>query len=140
MPYRTTRSRSHQTHSAKALCSQASPKKAEKLALYSYSTERLHPQETHLHVTLFPVQLWKYSCPITPSIRLNMASVVCCGAANTNVELKMLSDLFSMAPMLKSPTATMLNKSRSYSLPNRSSSHFIARFKLAIAQSTLPMF
>jgi hypothetical protein len=31
--------------------------------------------------------------------------------------LKIFKDLFSMAPMLKSSTATMLNKFRSYSRP-----------------------
>ena len=34
----------------------------------------------------------------------------------------MLRPLFSIAPMLKSDTATMLNTSRSYSRPKRSSS------------------
>ena len=30
---------------------------------------RKHAPTAYLHVTRLPVQLWKYSCPITPSIR-----------------------------------------------------------------------
>ena len=41
----------------------------------------------------------------------------------------MLRPLFSIAPMLKSLTATMLNTSRSYSRPKRSSSQRMARFE-----------
>jgi hypothetical protein len=37
--------------------------------------------------------------------------------ASTYFELKMFNPLFSIAPMLKSSTATMLNTSRSYSRP-----------------------
>lgn len=48
------------------------------------------------------------------------------GLARTYAVLKMLRPLFSMAPMLKSFTATTLKISRSYSSPNFSSSHFIA--------------
>ena len=45
----------------------------------------------------------------------------------------MLRPLFSIAPKLKSRTATIMNRSRSYSRPNASSSHFIARLRLSIA-------
>ena len=62
------------------------------------------------------------------------------GVANTSLELKMLSDLFSMAPMLKSSTATMLKMFRSYSSPYVSSSHFIALIRLSMAKSTFPTF
>ena len=93
-----------------------------------------------LHVTLFPVQLWKYSCPMTPSILPNAASVALSGVASTSRELNKFRDLFSIAPMLKSSTATMLNRSRSYSSPNVSSSHFIARFSDSIAKSHRAMF
>ena len=60
--------------------------------------------------------------------------------ASTSRLLKRFRDLFSIAPMLKSSTATMLNRSRSYSKPNRSSSHFIARFNDSIAKSQRSMF
>src|SRR5260370_7655 len=52
---------------------------------------------------------------------------------NTRYVLKMLSPLFSIAPMLKSLTATMLKISRSYSRPNASSSQRIAFFRDVIA-------
>src|SRR6516165_8275104 len=42
----------------------------------------------------------------------------------------MLRPLFSIAPMLKSLTATMLKTSRSYSRPKTSSSHRVAAFVL----------
>ena len=45
-----------------------------------------------------------------PEIRFNSLF------AKTHDELNMLSPLFSMAPMLKSSTATIINKSKSYSL------------------------
>jgi hypothetical protein len=64
-------------------------------------------------------------------------SVAVVGVASTSRLLKMFSDLFSIAPMLKSSTATMLNKSRSYSSPNTSSSHFIDLISDAIAKSAL---
>jgi len=41
-----------------------------------------------------------------------MPSVAVCGDASTYLSLKMLRPLFSIAPMLKSDTATMLNTSR----------------------------
>ena len=49
----------------------------------------------------------------------------------------MFNDLFSMAPMLKSSTATMLNNSKSYSRPNTSSSHFMDLINDVIACSHL---
>ena len=55
------------------------------------------------------------------------------GEASTRASLKMLSPLFSIAPKLKSHTATMMNTSRSYSRPKRSSSHFIDRFSASMA-------
>jgi hypothetical protein len=45
------------------------------------------------------------------------ASVAVSGEARITEELKTFSPLFSMAPMLKSSTATMLKTSRSYSRP-----------------------
>ena len=57
------------------------------------------------------------------------------------LSLKTLRLLFSIAPMLKSLTATMLKRSRSYSSPKRSSSQRIARFSESIAyavRGTLP--
>ena len=88
-------------------------------------------------VTRSPVQLWKYSCPITLSIRAKSRSVATCGVANTQRELKMFSPLFSMAPMVKSSVATIMKRSKSSSRPNRSSSQAIARFKLSKANSVL---
>lgn len=64
-----------------------------------------------------PVQLWKYSCPITPWIREKSPSVAVSGDASTRRELKMLRDLFSMAPIEKSDTDTTLKSVRSYSRP-----------------------
>ena len=84
--------------------------------------------------------MWKYSCPMTPSMRPNAASVALSGVANTKRELKMFRLLFSMAPMLKSSTATMLNRSRSYSRPNRVSSQRIAFRKERNAKSHRSMF
>ncbi|MCY1459165.1 hypothetical protein D9M71_766140 [compost metagenome] len=52
----------------------------------------------------------------------------------------MLSPLFSMAPMLKSLTATIMKMSRSYSRPYTSSSHFIDFFRLSMPCCSLPMF
>mmetsp|Transcript_71598 Transcript_71598/g.215215 ORF Transcript_71598/g.215215 Transcript_71598/m.215215 type:complete len:200 (-) Transcript_71598:97-696(-) len=88
------------------------------------------------HVTRLPVQLWKYSWAMMPSTRRIVASVAISGVASTHLELKMFSDLFSIAPMLKSATATMLKTSRSYSRPNCSSSHAIAFLMDAIAKES----
>ncbi|MCY1411585.1 hypothetical protein D9M71_269730 [compost metagenome] len=68
-------------------------------------------------VTRLPDQLWKYSWATTPSTRWCAASVAVSALASTQLELKMLSPLFSMAPMLKSLTATIMKMSRSYSRP-----------------------
>jgi hypothetical protein len=59
-------------------------------------------------VIRLPVQLWKYSWPITPSMSAKSASVAVSGPASTYLALKMLRPLFSMAPMLKSLTATIM--------------------------------
>ena len=59
-------------------------------------------------VTRLPVQLWKYSWPITPSIAAKSPSVAVSGRARTYLELKTFNPLFSMAPMLKSSVATTL--------------------------------
>ncbi len=61
--------------------------------------------------------MWKYSCATTPSTRAKSRSEDVAGDAMTRRELNTFSDLFSIAPMLKSLTATMLNRSRSYSRP-----------------------
>ena len=53
--------------------------------------------------------------------------------------LKTLSPLFSIAPMLKSSTATMWYTSRSYSRPYVCSSHFIESLSDCIAQSSWSM-
>ena len=68
-------------------------------------------------VTRLPVQLWKYSWAMTASIAAKSASVAVSGRASTYFELKTLSPLFSIAPMLKSSTATIMKVSRSYSRP-----------------------
>ena len=59
-------------------------------------------------VTRLPDQLWKYSWAMTPSTHWKSRSVAVSGLARTALALKMLSPLFSMAPMLKWLTATML--------------------------------
>jgi hypothetical protein len=64
-------------------------------------------------------------------------SVAVVGVASTSRLLKMFRDLFSIAPMLKSSTATMLNRSRSYSNPKTSSSHFMDLTSETMAQSAL---
>src|ERR1700731_701463 len=51
------------------------------------------------------------------------------------LSLKTLRPLFSIAPMLKSETATMLNTSRSYSRPKARSSQRIARLSGSSAES-----
>ena len=76
-------------------------------------------------VMRLPVQLWKYSCAITASIWAKSASVAVSPLASTYLSLKTLRPLFSMAPMLKSDTATIMKISRSYSRPNACSSQRI---------------
>ncbi len=68
-------------------------------------------------VTRLPDQLWKYSWATMLSTRWKATSVAVWGWVSTAAELKILSPLFSMAPMLKSLTATIMNRSRSYSRP-----------------------
>ncbi len=67
------------------------------------------------------------------SILAKSASVAVSSSASTYLSLKTLRPLFSIAPMLKSDTATMLKTSRSYSRPNVSSSQRMARFSESIA-------
>ena len=92
------------------------------------------------HVTRLPVQLWKYSCPTTPCTRSKSASVAAEGLASTHEVLNTLRPLFSIAPMLKSLTATMWNTSRSYSRPYTRSSHLMASLSDVIAQSSWSTF
>ena len=61
------------------------------------------------------IQLWKYSCATTPAPAQSRRSPP--GLASTHDVLKTLRPLFSIAPMLKSFTATMWKTSRSYSRP-----------------------
>src|SRR5262244_1633454 len=82
-----------------------------------------------------PVQLWKYSWAMTVSTLLKSWSVAVSGDASTALSLKMLRPLFSIAPMLKCDTATIMKISRSYSRPNASSSHRIARLSESIADA-----
>ena len=89
----------------------------------SQKSEQHHVYDSHhastddRHRVTAGARLWKYSCATTPSTRAKSRSVDVAGDAMTRRELKMLSDLFSMAPMLKSLTATILNRLRSYSRP-----------------------
>ena len=62
------------------------------------------------------------------------------GLASTHAVLNTLSPLFSIAPMLKSLTATMWYTSRSYSRPYTFSSHAIASLSDCIAQPSWSMF
>ncbi|VWD49725.1 hypothetical protein BCO18175_07521 [Burkholderia contaminans] len=84
-------------------------------------------------VTRLPVQLWKYSWPTTDSMFAKSVSVAVSGFASTYFVLKMLSPLFSIAPMLKSPTATIMKRSRSSSRPKRFSSQWIEWISESIA-------
>src|SRR5450830_1447759 len=77
--------------------------------------------------------LWKYSCAITASICAKSASVAVSPLASTYLSLKTLRPLFSMAPMLKSDTATIMKISRSYSRPKASSSQRIERLSESMA-------
>ena len=61
------------------------------------------------------------------------------GEASTQEVLKMFRPLFSMAPALKSSTATIMKMSRSYSRPKVSSSQRMARFNAPKAYSHWPM-
>ena len=88
-------------------------------------------------VTRLPVQLWKYSWATTLSTRSKSASVAVRLSASTQEVLKMFRPLFSIAPILKSPTATTINTSKSYSRPKRVSSHFIACLSDWMAKPTL---
>ena len=68
-------------------------------------------------------------------------SVAVSGRARMYLVLKMLRPLFSIAPELKSPTATILYSSRSSSRPKRFSSQTMARFRQSMDQaawSSLP--
>ena len=84
-------------------------------------------------VTRSPVQLWKYSWATTRSMFWKSPSVAVSGRASTYLVLKMFRPLFSMAPMLKSPTATIMKVSRSISRPKTSSSHAMLFFRAAMA-------
>src|SRR5215203_1480340 len=64
-------------------------------------------------------------------------SVAVSGLARTYLSLKMLRPLFSIAPMLKSDTATTLKTSRSYSRPKTLSSQRIERSSGAALLSRL---
>ena len=68
-------------------------------------------------------------------LELDEPSVAVSASARTYLVLKTLSPLFSIAPMLKSPTAAIMYWSRSSSRPKTSSSHFIAFFSACIAKS-----
>ncbi len=89
-------------------------------------------------VTRLPVQLWKYSCPTTDSILAKSTSVAVSALASTYFVLKMFRPLFSIAPMLKSPTATIMKRSRSSSRPKRCSSQRMAWMSESIAWRVLP--
>ena len=80
-----------------------------------------------------PVQLWKYSCAMMASIETKSLSVAVLGVASTYLSLKTLRPLFSIAPMLKSDTATIMKMSRSYSRPNAVSSQRIERLSESMA-------
>ena len=64
-------------------------------------------------------------------------SVAVAGLASTNLVLKMFNPLFSMAPMLKSPTATIMKRSRSSGSLKRASSHTTLAISEFIACSVL---
>ncbi len=89
------------------------------------------------HVMRLPVQLWKYSCPTTLSMPRKSASVAVAGVARTYFVLKMFRPLFSIAPMLKSPTATIMKRSRSSGSEKRASSHTTDAMSEFIACSVL---
>ena len=84
-----------------------------------------------------PVQLWKYSWPTTLSTLPKSTSVAVAGLASTNFVLKMFRPLFSIAPMLKSLTATIMKRSRSSFRPKRTSSQAIDAISEFIACSVL---
>ncbi|MNN57789.1 hypothetical protein D3C81_1727940 [compost metagenome] len=84
-----------------------------------------------------PVQLWKYSCPTTDSILAKSTSVAVCALASTYFVLKMFRPLFSIAPMLKSLTATIMKRSRSSSSPKRRSSQRMAWIRESMAWRVL---
>ena len=64
-------------------------------------------------------------------------SVAVAGLASTYLVLKMFRPLFSIAPMLKSPTATIMKRSRSSGRPKRCSSQTIEATSEFIACSVL---
>ncbi len=80
-----------------------------------------------------PVQLWKYSWAMMDSMATKSLSVAVADVASTYLSLKTLRPLFSIAPMLKSDTATIMNMSRSYSRPKAVSSQRIERLSESIA-------
>ncbi|MEZ5891262.1 MAG: hypothetical protein R3D52_14100 [Xanthobacteraceae bacterium] len=70
-------------------------------------------------VMRLPVQLWKYSWAMIASIAAKSVSVAVSGDAENVFVVENIEVLaFSIAPMLKSDTATIMNTSRSYSRPN----------------------
>ena len=88
-------------------------------------------------VMRLPVQLWKYSWPTTDSMSAKSVSVAVPAFASTYFVLKMLRPLFSIAPMLKSPTATIMKRSRSSGRPKRASSQTTDAISEFIACSVL---
>jgi hypothetical protein len=71
------------------------------------------------------------------SMPAKSSSVAVAGLASTYLVLKMFSPLFSIAPMLKSSTATIMKRSRSSGRPKRASSQTIEATSEFIACSVL---
>ena len=90
-------------------------------------------------VMRLPVQLWKYSWPITLSMAKKSSSVAVAALASTYLVLNRFRPLFSIAPMLKSSTATIMKRSRSSVRPKRASSQAIDAISEFIACSVLSM-
>ena len=89
-------------------------------------------------VTRLPVQLWKYSCATMLSIREKSASVAVAGLASRAEVLKIFRPLFSIAPILKSDTPTIMKRSGSSGSLKRASSQMIDAISEFIACSVLP--
>ena len=89
-------------------------------------------------VMRLPVQLWKYSCATMLSMAKKSSSVAVSALASTYLVLNRFSPLFSIAPKLKSSTATIMKRSRSSARPKRASSHTTEAISEFIACSVLP--
>ena len=77
-------------------------------------------------VIWFPVKLWKLSCPMTPSMISYLLSITKIELLKTHTVFITIQPLFSMEPLVKSPTTTIFYKYMSYLSPKVYSSRIMS--------------